>query len=601
MTSHFVPINYSSTYPVRIPSTTLNAPNTGDAANTFLATNIPTHAGGSISESEQISSYSSSIFSLFTSRYLPPQKKARSESSSSSQAPSTILPVTLESEPSASAFVPSSPGSGSQSRPCTCSSQPIPPSVNTRIHPFGNTPIPPNWEYSYRTALQTLTPYSTSPVPNTSMEYHVLSSLIEPAVQIMQINRVVNTELWRRFVSTRRDLLSSKSSNLELLQSLGLPEDEILHRTHVNVNFSPDPTLMGVEYSDNMALLFHCTKQPGNVENILTQGLDERLGHGGSFGKGIYFADDPAKSIAYDGNGTLLVFGVLLGDCIRDASGQVKTLQREPKKTKPQMRNHMDLFFDSLVGRARGLGSNEFVIFNRNQCCPLYSITYIKPLFPEVLAYKASNLHQQQVYNVVTKTYSSARTTLPPFAWVIQPGQTEATPQRNPSAWPFHARIIFGSMVGSGDEGESPNPFSVTLPPPPTRVSMNSFQVRVTESKKLDEYNHNPKSVSKEAKLNALHDLGFWDDGLNMSLLEACDYNLDTTVMCLVDGAVARSGVAGNAAENQLPQVTSSTSTSGKSKSHWESFPDPADVCQICYNDYPPGQGSWKVSILFLL
>jgi hypothetical protein len=44
------------------------------------------------------------------------------------------------------------------------------------------------------------------------------------------------------------------------------------------------------EYADNLALLFHCTKR-ANVDDILSQGLDSRLGIGGLLGQGIYFAD----------------------------------------------------------------------------------------------------------------------------------------------------------------------------------------------------------------------------------------------------------------------------------------------------------------------
>lgn len=37
----------------------------------------------------------------------------------------------------------------------------------------------------------------------------------------------------------------------------------------------------------------------------------------GLLGRGIYFADDPNKPIRYDGcDGIILIFAVLLGDCL---------------------------------------------------------------------------------------------------------------------------------------------------------------------------------------------------------------------------------------------------------------------------------------------
>lgn len=92
-------------------------------------------------------------------------------------------------------------------------------------------------------------------------------------------------------------MLRSKTDDLNILSKLGMDENELMRCAHFALNFKKDPMLL--PYSDNMVLLFHCTRSKSNLDNILAQGLDERLSHsgGGRLGKGIYFADDPIKSM----------------------------------------------------------------------------------------------------------------------------------------------------------------------------------------------------------------------------------------------------------------------------------------------------------------
>ena len=139
----------------------------------------------------------------------------------------------------------------------------------------------------------------------------MIASFIEPNhVQITRLEKVLNIGLWNRFVNHRRDKICSKSNNLGLLRGFGLAEQELLTRAHAFVNFDGG---CSTEYSDNVALLYHCTRT--NVETVLAQGLDERLGSSGLLGRGIYFADSPTKAINYDSNGVILIFAVYLGDC----------------------------------------------------------------------------------------------------------------------------------------------------------------------------------------------------------------------------------------------------------------------------------------------
>jgi hypothetical protein len=108
----------------------------------------------------------------------------------------------------------------------------------------------------------------------------------------------VNLELWRRFTGARKDLLSLRSENLQLLSQLGLSETEVHKRAHDRLNFDLNPALASSTYSDNVALLFHGTR--GNVDEILGQGLDERLGGGGTMGRGIYFSGREMGSEEFD-------------------------------------------------------------------------------------------------------------------------------------------------------------------------------------------------------------------------------------------------------------------------------------------------------------
>lgn len=209
-------------------------------------------------------------------------------------------------------------------------------------------------------SLLTFKKYDIEPA---TAEYRTIESMLHP-IQVKRIKQIVNPDVWKRFISTRKEMLRSKTNDLNILSALGLDERDVMRCTHLVLNQAKDP--LHPPYSDNMALLFHCTKSETNLDSILSQGLDERLSNvlGGRLGKGCYFADDPQKSIQYDGTGRILIFAVLLGDCISVDHFPFKSvLVREPEKRSMEMRNVKDLFFDSIVGRPAGY--NEYVIFNR--------------------------------------------------------------------------------------------------------------------------------------------------------------------------------------------------------------------------------------------
>lgn len=223
-------------------------------------------------------------------------------------------------------------------------------------------PLPPNWNENLEDTINSLQPYKLFPISADSLEYQTLVAMLKPTLNVIDAEQIVNPSLWLRFSNTRKNLLQSKSDDLMLLSKLSSNEKEFAHRMHRSLNWEKDPQVAACPYNDNLALLFHCTRSAKNAESILLQGLDERLGAGGLLGKGIYFADDPTKSVNYDGcGGTVFIFLVLLGDCLSVAADQ--SLVKEPDKKREEQRNLDDISYDSIVSRIRNY--NEYVVYNR--------------------------------------------------------------------------------------------------------------------------------------------------------------------------------------------------------------------------------------------
>lgn len=226
-------------------------------------------------------------------------------------------------------------------------------------------PYPPNWNERYQNTVASLKNYQLFPVDPNTFEYSAIAALLDPAC-ITSVEQIVNPNLWSRFVNTRRDMLKSKCNDLELLSQLELNETDLLASYQHSLNFDTNSKVLAVPYNDNMALLYHCTRDSGNIENIFCQGLDERMGaNSGLLGKGIYFADNPEKSMRYDGcGGVMFIFAVLLGDCLAVDEANFHFV-REPEKLPEQKRNVNDLFFDSIVGQPGTGRDNEYVVYNR--------------------------------------------------------------------------------------------------------------------------------------------------------------------------------------------------------------------------------------------
>lgn len=223
--------------------------------------------------------------------------------------------------------------------------------------------MPPNWDVNLENTILSLAPYKLFPIAADTLEHITIAALLHP-LQIGAVEQVVNPMLWSRFVNTRKDMLLSKSDDLQLLFELSADDKKISQHMHIALSFRKDAQVAACPYDDNVAILFHCTRNKENVEAILRQGLDERVGNGGTLGRGIYFAADPCKSLQYDGSGgTIFVFMVLLGDCLSVNRNNIKNFVREPEKVPVQQRNSNDIHFDSIVGQPNG--ACEYVVYNR--------------------------------------------------------------------------------------------------------------------------------------------------------------------------------------------------------------------------------------------
>lgn len=212
-------------------------------------------------------------------------------------------------------------------------------------------------------------PFKLFPISPHSLEYTTLEEMLQP-LKITAAEQIVNPTLWSRFVNMRKEMLLSKSDDLELLLKLGLDERAIMKSAHVALNFEKNAAVQAYRYNDNLALLFHCTRSLEAVNSILSQGLDERLGKSsGQLGRGIYFSDDPEKSIQYDGCcGVILVVAVILGDCLC-VTHQPLRRNKEPEKSAEQKRNFNDFNFDSIYATFRRHSTSkrrsEYVVYNR--------------------------------------------------------------------------------------------------------------------------------------------------------------------------------------------------------------------------------------------
>lgn len=215
--------------------------------------------------------------------------------------------------------------------------------------------------------FQSLASYKLFRVSSLTSEFHKLAELLDPLV-VYEMEQIVNPTVWTRFVNTRKEMLKAKCNDPIILKELGLSDEEIA-RKQQSLNFGRHNAIDASQYTDNFALLLHCTKDPENVENILRDGLDERMGEGGVLGRGIYFSDKPMKSVIYDGcGGVIFICGVLLGDCLafyptdRFVTKCGMAALKEPEKFPAERRFVDDNYFDSVFA---SIDFNQYAVYNR--------------------------------------------------------------------------------------------------------------------------------------------------------------------------------------------------------------------------------------------
>lgn len=202
-----------------------------------------------------------------------------------------------------------------------------------------------------------------------SREHAIIAKMLS-GVKVRTIERIVNPLLWDKFVKKRIDMIKTKTNDIKLLAEIGLSQTALRVCEQYARGFKLHPKIAKVPYNDNMALLFHCTNNQENVDSICASGLDERIGkNSGLLGRGIYFSDNPMKSMSYDRCGVIFVFAVLLGDCISLNDAKFQSLVRAPKKCDEQKRNNNDLFFDFVF--AHPLGDHEYNIIFKTKLCHL--------------------------------------------------------------------------------------------------------------------------------------------------------------------------------------------------------------------------------------
>ena len=209
---------------------------------------------------------------------------------------------------------------------------------------------------------------------------------------------------------------------------------------------------------------------------------------------------------------------------------------REPEKSANQKRSPSDLFFDSIVGRPAN--SNEYVVFNRNHCVPIYLIHYTRKSFLR------GGSPSKTDYG---KLYTTARSSLPPFRWTSSSSNKLNVPTLA-NRWPFFAQTIFKKMG-------VPDPEAPAVPI-------------------IDE------QVIK-SHLATLRDMGFQNDQLNTQKLRESDYSLDRTVEALCSSG---SGYSPSTSRNGTPGANSGIPTVPQLNGDGE--------CPICCIDTPTNQWS---------
>ncbi|PAA67692.1 hypothetical protein BOX15_Mlig002508g1 [Macrostomum lignano] len=117
--------------------------------------------------------------------------------------------------------------------------------------------------------------------------------------------------------------------------------------------------------------LFHGTTR-SNAENIITDGF--KIGDGGMFGDGIYFATDSTKSVQYCTNTS--VKSLLLCDVLLGKQKVCRTARKYLDFETLSEEGYDSVFAQRASRKTRGVLYDEFVVYDPRQAAPRYLIKF---------------------------------------------------------------------------------------------------------------------------------------------------------------------------------------------------------------------------------
>jgi len=95
--------------------------------------------------------------------------------------------------------------------------------------PTAATLTPPNFARDLQEARLQFRTHVKIPVNPSSHEYNVIQEMVDGRCKIISIERIVNPGLWQQFENERKfNMLAKKSSDLKLIQDLGMDEHSLM-------------------------------------------------------------------------------------------------------------------------------------------------------------------------------------------------------------------------------------------------------------------------------------------------------------------------------------------------------------------------------------
>jgi len=223
-----------------------------------------------------------------------------------------------------------------------------------------------------------LPPYTLEEVPATSSQGARVYKLAQRSgFCVRKVERVHNATLELKYCHKRSMMQGG-------LQPSSTAKSVIL-ASRLEAGLSPDTP----PYKDNEALLFHKPRTDDLIPSILEIGLSTCYSVKGSFGRGLYFADDIGKSHKYGHGDKVLLCRVVLGDCVHvKCPGLYWDRMSAPRKPDCHKRYDGDVTFSSWYGvHERGSNKfNEYVVNCDDQIYPQYVVTYecVNPWYREI-------------------------------------------------------------------------------------------------------------------------------------------------------------------------------------------------------------------------